>query len=113
VNAFVTAAAPAFVNEMGIVEDSETGEIRIHVDYRDGIALIAFYRYEWCRAALALVKGGGFPPPTSSSSPPRMRSKPHAREIVQTEHFRSHLLPPSSFATARYLPRGAPVVAAK
>jgi hypothetical protein len=43
---------------------SETGEIRVHISYRDGVALCAFFRYEWCRAALAfLKKGDGCPPP--------------------------------------------------
>jgi hypothetical protein len=46
-----------------VVETTETGEIRVHVDYREGVALVAFYRYEWCRAALRFLKGGGVPPP--------------------------------------------------
>ncbi len=43
--------------------ETETREVRVHVDYRDGIALCAFYRYEWCRAALGFIRGGGCPPP--------------------------------------------------
>ena len=46
-----------------VVELTETGEIKVHIDYREGVALVAFYRYGWCRAALELLKGGGFPPP--------------------------------------------------
>jgi hypothetical protein len=49
---------------MRVAELTETGEIRVHVDYREGVALVAFYRYGWCREALAfLKKGGGCPPP--------------------------------------------------
>jgi len=58
------------VGELGCLVDdlirctkqSETGEVRVHVDYRYGVALVAFYRYEWCWAALEFVKRGGCPP---------------------------------------------------
>lgn len=49
---------------MRVAELAETGEVRVHVDYREGVALVAFYRYRWCQEALAfLKKGGGCPPP--------------------------------------------------
>jgi hypothetical protein len=62
---------PARIHVLGALVDdvvacaalSETGDVRVHVDYRDGVASCVFYRHDWCRAALAYVRGAGFPAP--------------------------------------------------
>ena len=54
----------AIIDDLALcAAETETHEIRVHVDYRDGVALCAFYRYDWCRAALEFVRRGGCPPP--------------------------------------------------
>ena len=63
----VAQLGPLIDDVMRVTKTTETGEIRVHVDYREGVALVAFYRYAWCRDGADLPeKGRRLPAPRAA-----------------------------------------------